>query len=264
MNWIISANPKIYDLDSYLVNNQVVDWHQGRNKFQNGDLIYIYATRPEMRIKYIGKILECNIPKAKAIDDEEYWQDKMTLENIKADMFMRLQIMGKIDIPEKFTLGSLLQHGLNGPPQGPLKISEKLQDYLDMNMELFSKDVLWLGSEDTEDLYEGNCKLNLHYRYERNPYARERCIEYHGTSCQICGFDFQEVYGELGNGFIHVHHIVPLHTINAQHEVNYQEDLIPVCPNCHAMLHIKMGSDYCTVDELRDIVSTKRNIKFSG
>lgn len=258
MNWIISANPKIYDLDSYLVTSQIVDWHQGRNKFQNGDLIYIYATRPEMRIKYFGKILECNIPKAKAINDEEFWQDKRAFENTKADMFMRLQIMCKTDIPEKLNLANLLQHGLNGPPQGPLKISGKLQDYLDMNMEVISEDVAWLGSEDVEEMYEGTRKSYLHHRYERNPYARARCLEYHGTSCQVCGFDFWEVYGERGAGFIHVHHIVPLHTINAQYKVSYEKDLIPVCPNCHAMLHVRMGGKYCTVDELRDIVSTKR------
>jgi hypothetical protein len=73
--------------------------------------------------------------------------------------------------------------------------------------------------------------------YERNPENRRRCIERHGTACCICGFDFGAAYGELFDGLIHVHHLRPLGEVGAEHSVDPEEDLTPVCPNCHAVLH---------------------------
>lgn len=73
--------------------------------------------------------------------------------------------------------------------------------------------------------------------YERDASAKPRCIAKWGTQCACCGFDFGAVYGEWGDGFIHVHHVRPLHTIGEAYVLNPEEDLRPVCPNCHAMLH---------------------------
>ncbi len=73
--------------------------------------------------------------------------------------------------------------------------------------------------------------------YERNPAARRRCVEHYGAVCQICRLDFSAFYGELGAGFIHVHHLRPIAEIGQEYEVDPVRDLIPVCPNCHAMLH---------------------------
>jgi 5-methylcytosine-specific restriction protein A len=73
--------------------------------------------------------------------------------------------------------------------------------------------------------------------YERNKKARVACIEYHGCYCAVSGFNFASKYGELGNDFIHVHHLNPLRAVVEEYEVNPKTDLIPVCPNCHAMIH---------------------------
>ena len=73
--------------------------------------------------------------------------------------------------------------------------------------------------------------------YERNPEARKKCIDFYGCKCVVCGFDFENTYGELGKDFIHVHHIKPLSEIEGDHYVDPEKDLRPVCPNCHAMLH---------------------------
>lgn len=74
-------------------------------------------------------------------------------------------------------------------------------------------------------------------RIERNPEARRKCIEYHGCRCHACDFDFFRAYGEVGRGFIHVHHLSPLGDQMGEHEVDPCSDLIPLCPNCHAMAH---------------------------
>ncbi len=88
--------------------------------------------------------------------------------------------------------------------------------------------------------------------YERDPEAREACLEHHGRRCQVCGLAFEERYGDIGRGFIHVHHLVPLPTIGEEHTVDPIHDLRPVCPNCHAMLH--MRTPPIPIDQLTVIV----------
>lgn len=73
--------------------------------------------------------------------------------------------------------------------------------------------------------------------YERDPKARQKCIDYYGLSCSVCGFNFGKVFGQLGEGFIHVHHLRPISEIGEEYEIDPVKDLRPVCPNCHAMIH---------------------------
>ena len=73
--------------------------------------------------------------------------------------------------------------------------------------------------------------------YERNPRARAKCIAQFGTSCSICGFSFEAAYGEVGKGFIHVHHLTSLADIGHEYMVDPVRDLRPVCATCHAILH---------------------------
>lgn len=74
-------------------------------------------------------------------------------------------------------------------------------------------------------------------KYERNPVNRVLCLAKNGYSCKICGFDFEKTYGDIGKEFIHVHHIIPVSQMGDDYIVRPDKDLIPVCPNCHAMLH---------------------------
>lgn len=101
----------------------------------------------------------------------------------------------------------------------------------------------------TESLFEGIPKTVLVNSYERNPIARTKCIDHYGVQCVVCGFDFEKTYGDIGKGFIHVHHLTQLSDIGQGYEVDPVNDLRPVCPNCHAMLH-KRNPPY-TIDELK-------------
>lgn len=93
-------------------------------------------------------------------------------------------------------------------------------------------------------------KVNV---YERNPQARAICINKYGVTCMVCGFDFGKKFGNLGEGFIHVHHLTPLSEIRKGYKLNPISDLRPVCPNCHAMLHQRKREPY-TIAELRAIL----------
>lgn len=74
-------------------------------------------------------------------------------------------------------------------------------------------------------------------RYERSAINRALCIATKGTRCAICSFDFERTYGPLGADFIVVHHVIPVSKLGPNYRVNPATDLVPVCPNCHAMLH---------------------------
>ena len=107
-------------------------------------------------------------------------------------------------------------------------------------------------------LYEGAVTQIMVNRFERSREARAKCIAHYGTKCQACDQSLEETYGERGAGFIHVHHSRPLSTIRESYEVDPIADLRPVCPNCHAMLHIRGDDDLLTVDELRAILEQQR------
>ena len=102
---------------------------------------------------------------------------------------------------------------------------------------------------------EGKTKQVLVNSYERNSIARKKCIEHFGLSCRVCDFNFKNKYGELGKDFIHVHHIVDISSIGDEYVVNPLTDLIPVCPNCHSMLHKKRPA--YSIKELKQIISLK-------
>jgi hypothetical protein len=103
---------------------------------------------------------------------------------------------------------------------------------------------------------EGSAVRVLVNRYERDREAREQCIAHHGATCAVCGFDFGQMYGTLGQGFIHIHHLTPLASVGRRYKVDARDGLIPVCPNCHAMLH--RGRKPLGIDKLREIVVANR------
>lgn len=107
----------------------------------------------------------------------------------------------------------------------------------------------WYASDDAisnilpEEVYtpeqyiEGASKVVSVNTYERNPDARAKCIEYHGYKCTVCSFDFENFYGAIGKSYIHVHQIIPLSEIKKEYKLDPVRDLVPVCPNCHAIIH---------------------------
>lgn len=98
-------------------------------------------------------------------------------------------------------------------------------------------------SREAEDLKnvlkEGRVKEITLDRYERDAKARAMCLDHYGNRCFVCGLDFGEVYGAVAEGFIHVHHIMPLSAVKRSHKVDPIKDMRPVCPNCHAVIHLE-------------------------
>lgn len=108
-----------------------------------------------------------------------------------------------------------------------------------------------LAEEVSEEpvLVEGTTCQVLVNSYERNLEARRRCIEHYGLNCSVCGLNFGEEYGVLADGFIHVHHLKPLSEIGQAYEIDPVADLRPVCPNCHAVIHL--GGQTRKIEDVR-------------
>jgi 5-methylcytosine-specific restriction protein A len=90
-------------------------------------------------------------------------------------------------------------------------------------------------------------------RYERDRRNRAAAIAIHGLSCSACGMSFERVYGDVGVGYIEVHHITPVSDMGANYLVNPATDLVPLCSNCHSMVHRQ--SPPITVEHLRALIS---------
>mgnify|MGYP001595533781 FL=1 len=115
-------------------------------------------------------------------------------------------------------------------------------------------DTFALPEEVRGNFPEGATRQVLINAYERNHQARIACIEHHGSCCTICGFDFGKRYGENFEGLIHVHHIVPLSKLGKESIVDPKKDLIPVCPNCHAVIHY--GGKTQSVQHVKEILNS--------
>lgn len=88
-----------------------------------------------------------------------------------------------------------------------------------------------------EQYIEGTRKKITVNAYERNSKGRAACLAHYGYKCIVCDFDFRSVYGEIGQNYIHVHHLIPISKIKKEYILDPINDLVPVCPNCHAMIH---------------------------
>ena len=120
-----------------------------------------------------------------------------------------------------------------------------------------SKDLV----EGEDEKIEGRILLRLHKSRERNPrlVGRKKKLVREATgslSCEVCDFDFESVYGQLGEGFAECHHRIPLSELNGSTSVRLA-DLAIVCSNCHRMLHRSPGR---TIDQLKDIVLAHRQV----
>ena len=93
------------------------------------------------------------------------------------------------------------------------------------------------SDEEEVPLFEGARHDEFTNVYERNVEARRQCLAHYGRVCQACKANLIKIYGVLGSNIIQVHHLKPLSEIGESYIVDPINDLIPVCPNCHAMMH---------------------------
>ena len=254
--WVIPSNSSKFHIHDYLVNHDIVDWKQ-YNNFAEGDILFMYSTAPESKVRYMFRVIKTEIPSSECISDRDYWTDESELEQgLKHNRYVRLKLIAQLSEDDKRLSSDVLKSLGIKTFQGASQIKE--QASIDYIISIFKKtddfdsDLLQTTGE---SFFEGVKRQVTVNSYERDHKARLQCIKIHGTACSVCGIDFEKMYGELGKGFIHVHHIVPIHSIGQGYKVNPATDLVPVCPNCHAMLHRGMNGEARSIEELKSLIS---------
>ncbi|MBR2457674.1 MAG: hypothetical protein IKB31_11125 [Bacteroidaceae bacterium] len=129
-HWIIPANPQRYKLAEALKElNGTIDWRQ-HNKFEIGDIVYIYCSKPISQIVYKMEVIATDITKEYTIADKQYWNTPSEFKtSLTHNRFYRISLLAE-NYTEKLILNDLLNHGLNGAPQGALVVKEPLLSYL--------------------------------------------------------------------------------------------------------------------------------------
>lgn len=253
--WILPSNSSKFNIHKFLVSHDIVDWKQ-YNNFAEGDILFMYSTAPESKVRYMFRAIRTEVSSSDYINDKLYWTNENEYdEGLKHNRFVRLKLIARLAEDDNRLSKDVLK-GLGVKTfQGASQIKKQASiDYIlniFKNTNDFDSDLL---NTTGESFFEGVKRQVTVNSYERDNKARLQCIKIHGTTCAVCGIDFEKMYGELGKGFIHVHHVVPIHTIGKGYKINPATDLIPVCPNCHAMLHRGMNGEARTIEELKALI----------
>ena len=130
-NWIIPSNCSKFDLAKFLSkHNNEVDWKQSAN-FEVGDVVYIYCTKPEMRIRYKMNVIATDIPSSEALIDKIFWSDEVELKKgLDNNRYVRMKLVSETN-SDRLTMDELHRQGVKGYFYGPRTIDRELTIYVD-------------------------------------------------------------------------------------------------------------------------------------
>lgn len=241
--WILPWNPKKFNLIGCLEEFGFVEWRQ-INKLAIGDYVFLYCTKPVGQILYMFQVTKAEIPYDDTINDQFFETDEWDIPT--TDIYARFKPISVVTLGNKaLSHETLVSKGMKTNLQMGMRATGILLDHILQNFNVAI-------DESSGEYHEGASHQTTVTSYERNPFARQKCLEKYGYACQICGLKFEDKYGEVGKDFIHVHHIEFIASKGGKsHKVDPIKDLIPVCPNCHAMLHRKINGKYVTPSELK-------------
>jgi 5-methylcytosine-specific restriction protein A len=129
------------------------------------------------------------------------------------------------------------------------ELSHKIRQIIPVPRTIYPDDL----PDNSPEYREGKKKMVQVNMHERNPAARRACIRHYGATCYVCGFDFGRSYGIECDGMIHVHHLELVSQNDEEYTVDPINDLRPVCPNCHMVIHSKKDGLY-TIDEVKEML----------
>lgn len=275
VNWLVTVNYDEFDLEKAFDALPKIYWKNSATTegkgLQINDIIYVYVTQPISKVMYQFKVIGHADPSEYPLAQKAFWKDRTQLNSIKGyAVFEKLKKVDKATLSfDYFVQNKLIP---DAPIQG--RRTDRDKDFNDpiriflayilneFNNEIIATDYPDEADTENKSFPEGAKQTVQVNRYERNPEARAKCLEIHGTRCEICKMSFAETYGTFAKDFIHVHHITPLHQISESYEVNTETDLMPVCPNCHAMLHRNDNNGIpMTVDQLKLLYEVSKSSK---
>ena len=274
-NWLVTVNYDEFDLEKAYEDLSEIYWSKHSQKedtgFQIDDVVYIYVTQPISKVMYKFKVIgqsDNYYPK----EQGKYWKKREGIDSYTGNfsVFEKICKVEKNTLSRAFFLqesfikkSDTLQGRRTDRGKGENDPIKLFLDHISrqFNAELIETNFPDEAGTENQSFPEGAKQTVQVNRYERNPEARAKCIEIHKARCKICEMSFAETYGTFAKDFIHVHHITPLHQISESYEVNPETDLIPVCPNCHAMLHRQENGIPMTVERLKLLYEVSRSSK---
>ena len=153
------------------------------------------------------------------------------------------------------------EYTLSLPDEAELRadLEAMIRLYRSVTFEGLAEEQSPLSLSSSETVLEFNNRMRLHLRVERNPRLSKMVKRLQGTTCKACGFNFGEVYGSLGAGYIEAHHITPLAQLPKDRAVplNPRKDFTVLCANCHRMIHLHKTP--LTLAELEHVLRTERS-----
>ena len=172
----------------------------------------IMAKRPKSE-KQLRQFVEyAAVPEASA----QHWSDKGAREELKRSLIDMLRMDPDIR-------AQVMAEYLAARSMYPSAIVELIGDF-DVPKGLSSE--------------EDCTKFSAHLRIERNQQLAKEVKNLQGTICKICGFDFEQAYGEVGRGYIEAHHLVPIaQAKGTKRTLDPAADFAVLCSNCHRMVH---------------------------
>ena len=233
----------------------------GRKTFDRGDIVLFYFGQDVKSIIAIGKV------------SSEPWVEEgsFTWTDKPKETFCNFQPVllfkdNPLNLPEAASNSTLIDKWYKGNSwRSTRKVSKQVALVL---IAAIVADNLWiqpklkkLGISVNDKLSNKTASLQKKYkdgavrqitlemRY-RNRSFRESVIEKKGCNCEVCGFNFKDKYGDIGTGYIEVHHLKPLSKTNKAGTIFSVKDVAVVCPNCHRMLH-RHGVEPIKLAELR-------------
>jgi predicted HNH restriction endonuclease len=211
-------------------------WSSPENRWLKVDPFNQYFT---LTVDGISKVQDrlAGRAKAQSVTKEAVLEEYQVIRGIqRSEPLVSFEILTQLDVSEKLKPVADPDNTLETLGQAPLESTSIWPDDLPQGQIYF----------------EGIAQQVVVNRYERSAEARSDCIAHYGCVCQVCQMDFSKRYGALGVGFIHVHHVMPISSVGKEYQVDSVADLIPVCPNCHAMLH--RCDPPLTIEHLRSLI----------
>jgi len=242
-NWLVTVDFDDFELDKAFEALPVIYWKNSTTNKDKGlqlnDIVYVYVTKPISKVMYQFKVIGHAEKSEYPLAQKVFWKDKTQLDSISG-----YAIFEKLNKVDKSTLSFEYFRQENLIPDAPIQgrrtdrdkaSNDPIRIFLTHIFNEFKTENVNSDYPDEANLEnslfpEGAKKTVQVNRYERNPEARAKCIEIHGTRCKICEMSFAETYGTFAKDFIHVHHITSLSEISDSYEVNPETDLHTCMP----------------------------------
>lgn len=237
-------------------------WSCGRTKkIHPGDRIFLMKTGENPR-----GIVASGFASSK-VHEDEHWDVEKSAKGEKA-YYVYIDFDTILDYNKKIFSRSRLNNDIYKKMRWdhrasgitiPDDVAEQLEkDWAKfLNQPIAVRKLLYPEESDIKETYTEGAKKRITVNaYERSDKGRAICIKHLGLNCIICGFNFETAYGEIGKGFIHVHHLKPLSEIGKDYELDPLRDLRPICPNCHAMIHQRDPA--YEIEELKEILNIRK------